>query len=148
MAAENEPWYRQPAAIFTAGGIGLLAIVALVVTVVQFSDDWSRPATSVFTTQATTEQTLRSTEPFVITPSDTSSSYPTSRLSTTEIGVPGETTSDTDTTSPTDPAPTSDDRFPGTRPVVPTAAPTAGAGDGPTTTKRRPRFNETRTLSP
>jgi hypothetical protein len=146
VAAENEPWYRQPAATFTAGGIGLLAIVGLVVTVVQFSDDWGQPATSVFTTPATTEQTLRSTQPFVITPSDTSSSYPTSRLSTTEIGVPGETTSGTDTTSATDSEPTSDDRFPGTRPIVPTAGP--DPGDGQTTTKRRPRFNETRTLSP
>ncbi|CAN5384591.1 hypothetical protein BH09ACT7_BH09ACT7_58630 [soil metagenome] len=146
MAAENEPWYRQPAATFTAGGVGLLVIAALIVTVIQFSDDWGQPSTSVFTTQATTEQTLRSTQPFVITPSDTSTSYPTSALSTTEIGLPGETTSGTDTTSPSDSTPTSDNRFPGTRPVVP--APGAGAGDGPSTTKRRPRLNETRTLGP
>jgi hypothetical protein len=147
VAAENEPWYRQPAATFTAGGLGLLAIIALVVAVVQMSDDWSQPSTSVFTTPATTEQTLRSTQPFVVTPSDTSSSYPTSRLSTTEIGLPGETTSGTDTTSG-DTTPPVDDRYPGTRPVGPSAAPTPGGDGSPSTTKRRPRFNETRTLSP
>ena len=144
MAAENEPWYRQPAATFTAGGIGLLAIVALVVTVVEMSDDWSQPSTTVFTTPATSEQTLPSTRPFVITPSDTSASYPTSALSTTEIGLPGETTtSGTETTE--DPAPSSTDpRFPGTRPFVPSSAPDLGQS----TTTRRPRFNETRTLYP
>jgi hypothetical protein len=148
VAAENEPWYRQPAAIFTAGGIGLLVIAALVFTVVQMSDDWSQPSTTVFTTPATTEQTLRSTEAFVITPSGTSSTYPTSQLSTTEIGLPGETTTGTDTTTD-DTTLTGDPRYPGTRPMVPSSAPDGGGqSTAPSTTTRKPRFNETRTLSP
>ena len=123
MAADNEPWYRTPAAITTAGVVGLVLIAALVFTVVQLSDDWSQPDTTVYTTPATTEQTLRTTQPFVITPSESSTSYPTSRLSTTEIGVPGETTSDTSTDAPGLYTPTGDPRYPGTRPFTRPSAP-------------------------
>jgi hypothetical protein len=42
--------------------------------------------------------------------------------------------------------PTSDGRYPGTRPVEPSAAPSSG--NDQSTTARRPRFNETRTLAP
>lgn len=126
MAADNdEPWYRTPAAIVTAGVVGLVLIVALVFTVVHFSDDWSQPDTTVYTTPVTTEQTLRTTEPFVITPSESSTSYPTSQLSTTEIGVPGETTSsDTPTDTPGFAPPAGDPRYPGTRPFRPSASTT------------------------
>ncbi|CAN5132074.1 hypothetical protein BH09ACT8_BH09ACT8_07340 [soil metagenome] len=106
----------------TAGVVGLVLIVALVFTVVQFSDDWSQPDTTVYTTPVTTEQTLRTTQPFVITPSESSTSYPTSRLSTTEIGVPGETTSDTPDAPGLAP-PTNDPRYPGTRPFTRPSAP-------------------------
>jgi hypothetical protein len=119
VAADNEPWYRTPAAIITAGVVGLVLIAALIFTVVQFSDDWSQPDTTVYTTPVTTEQTLRTTEPFVITPSESSTSYPTSRLSTTEIGAPGDTSgTDTSTDDPGPAPPTSDPRYPGTRPFT------------------------------
>jgi hypothetical protein len=124
VAADNEPWYRTPGAIITAGVVGLVLIAALIFTVVQFSDDWSQPDTTVYTTPVTTEQTLRTTEPFVITPSESSTSYPTSRLSTTEIGAPGETTPDTPTDDPGLAPPTSDPRYPGTRPFTRPSAPT------------------------
>ena len=39
--------------------LGLLLIVALAFTVVQMSDDWSQPDSTVYTTPATVEQTLR-----------------------------------------------------------------------------------------
>jgi hypothetical protein len=143
VAEENQPWYRQPPAIFTAGAAGLVLIIALVVTVVELSDDWSQPSTTVFTTPATTEQTLRSTQPFVVTP-DSSTSYPSgASVSTTEIGLPSDsTTSGTETTGTAEP--TSDPRYPGTRPVSPGSTP----GDGQSTTRNRPRFNETRILAP
>jgi hypothetical protein len=124
VAADNEPWYRTPGAIITAGVVGLVLIAALIFTVVQFSDDWSQPDTTVYTTPVTTEQTLRTTEPFVITPSESSTSYPTSRLSTTEIGGPGDTPSDTPTDDPGLAPPTSDPRYPGTRPFTRPSAPT------------------------
>jgi hypothetical protein len=143
VAEENQPWYRQPPAIFTAGAAGLVLIIALVVTVVELSDDWSQPSTTVFTTPATTEQTLRSTQPFVVTP-DSSTSYPSgASVSTTEIGLPSDsTTSGTDTTGTAEP--TSDPRYPGTRPVSPGSTPS----EGQSTTRNRPRFNETRILAP
>ncbi|MCV7228344.1 DUF5129 domain-containing protein [Mycolicibacterium komossense] len=125
MPADNEPWYRTPAAIFSAGVAGLVLIGALVVAVVQMSDNWSQPDTTVYTTPVTTEQTLRTTQPFVITPSESSTTFPTSRLSTTEIGVPGETTSGTDTPSdsPGLNTTTRDPRYPGTRPFTAPSAP-------------------------
>ena len=122
MAADNEPWYRTPAATITAGVTGLVIVIGLVVTVIQMSDDWSQPDSTVYTTPVTTEQTLRTSQPFVITPSDTSTTYPTSRLSTTEIGSPGETTSDT-TAPPAPDAPTGDPRYPGTRPFTRPSSP-------------------------
>jgi hypothetical protein len=125
VAADNEHWYRTPAAITTAGVAGLVLIVGLIFAVVQFSDDWSQPDTTVYTTPAITEQTLRTTQPFVITPSESSTSYPTSRLSTTEIGAPGETTTtDTPTDAPELAPPTGDPRYPGTRPFTKPSAPT------------------------
>jgi hypothetical protein len=146
VAPENQPWHREPAAIFAAGAAGLVLLIALVVTVVELSDDWSQPSTTVYTTQATTtEQTLRSTEPFVITP-NSSTSYPSGApLSTTEIGLPDQsTTSGTDTTSDT-PIVTTDPRYPGTHPVTTSPSPNAGQS---TTTRNRNRYNETRILTP
>jgi hypothetical protein len=146
VAEENQPWFRQPAAIFAAGGAGLVLLIALVVTVVKLSDQWSQPiSTTVFTTQVTTEQTLRSTEPFVVTPSDSSTSYPTSvSVSTTEIGLPSDSTTSSTTDTTDTPIVTTDPRYPGTHPY--TTSPSPGAG--PSTTQNRPRFNVTRTLAP
>ena len=124
MAADNEHWYRTPAAIITAGIVGLVLVIALVFTVVRMSDNWSQPGTTVYTTPVITEQTLRTTEPFVITPSESPTSYPTSRLSTTEIGAPDETTTDTTTEAPRIDTPTTDPRYPGTRPFTRPSAPT------------------------
>ena len=77
MTADNEPdghpWYRTPMAVFTAGGIGLILIAALVFTVVQMSDQWSKPVTTILTTTTTAADpttTSREKQPFVITPSD------------------------------------------------------------------------------
>ncbi len=149
----GDPWHRNPAVIFTAGGVGLALVVALVFTVVQFSDDWSRPETTVYTTPApsTTDgapSTLPPTAPIIATYSGTSSTFTTSvPLSTTEIGLPGpgdpstsgtETTSGSDTTSPS----------PG-RSWTTERRPSDDDDDGViTTTRKRPRLNETRTLSP
>jgi hypothetical protein len=134
------PWYRTSAAVSTAGVLGIVLVGGLVVTVVKMSDQWSRPSVStVMTTVPTTQQTLRSTEPFIATPSSTPpSSFPTSvRVSTTDIGVPGETTTGSSETSPSESSTTR--RTPRTQ----------SSDENPTTTTRkRPRLNETRTLSP
>ena len=137
-------WHRSTAAVSLAGVAGIVVVGALVVTVVQYSDQWSSPPTpTVVTTSApTTAQTLRTTEPFIATPTYGSSTFSTSvRLSTTDIGVPGEVTSTTGSSeSESSPSSTRATRTPRT---------TQGDDDDQTTTTRkRPRLNETRTLSP
>lgn len=128
-----------------AGVVGAALVAGLVVTVVKMSDQWTSPTPTVMTTSVpTTQQTLRTTEPFIATPTYSSTSFPTSvRLSTTDIGVPGEsttttTTTDSSATSTTDSPTSRSTRSPG------------GQDDDETTTttRKRPRLNETRTLSP
>ncbi|MET0899829.1 MAG: hypothetical protein ABWY45_18115 [Mycobacterium sp.] len=139
-----EPWYRTPAAVSTAGVVGIALVGGLVFTVVKMSDQWSQPPTmsTVLTTVPTTQQTLRTTTPFIVTPSSTdTSTFPTSvQLSTTDIGVPGETT-----TTTTDSSETSPGESPTTRRTPRTQE---DDGDQTTTTRKRPRLNQTRTLSP
>ena len=167
MAPHNEPgdqpWYRTPAATFTAGGFGAALIAALVYTVVQMSDEWSTPQNTVLTTPVTTQSApteTRDKQTFVITPSDTSTTFTTSvPLSTTEIGNPTDaTTSGTDTTttdssSETTPGagqpPPSGTDMPTTFPSQRRPGETSGDTPGETrTTRNRPRYNETRTYSP
>ncbi|MGB3485999.1 MAG: hypothetical protein WBB07_27740 [Mycobacterium sp.] len=134
-----DPWYRSSAALWAAGVAGLALVGGLVFTVITMSDQWSRPTTStVRTTVPTTGQTLRTTEPFIATPSyETSSSFPTSvQLSTTEIGVPDESTTES---SPSE-SPTT------TR--TPRTSRTQDSDQTTTTSRNRPRLNQTRTLSP
>ena len=75
----------------TAGGLGAVLLAGLVFAVVQFSDDWSSPRPPVFTTAVSpppTPSTETDRRPFVVTPSDTSTNFPTSvPLSTTDIGI-------------------------------------------------------------
>jgi len=140
---QPEPWYRSTAAVSTAGVVGIALVGGLVFTVVTMSDQWSRPPTmsTVMTTVPTTQQTLRTTEPFIVTPSSESSTFPTSvRLSTTDIGVPGETaTTDSSETSPSE--------SPTTR-RTPRSQQDDDDDQTTTTTRKRPRLNQTRTLSP
>jgi hypothetical protein len=143
--SEPPPWYRTQAAMFTAGGLGLLFVAILVWTVVQMSGEWSTPSTTVFTTPATPAAPVvrSSTTALIATPSDSSTSYSRIPLSTTDIGLPGappESSSGTSgTSSPTRSGSshtterrTDDDDNTG---------PTSG-------TRQRPRLNETRTLYP
>lgn len=140
-------WYRSPAVLSVAGVVGVALIAALVVTVVRMSDQWSSPSTpTVMTTTnaPTTQQTLRSTEPFIATPSYESSTFPTSvDLSTTDIGVPGEATSTTPSSE------TSSGESTTSRPSrTPRIRDDDDDDNETTTTRKRPRLNETRTLSP
>ncbi|CAJ1509476.1 hypothetical protein [[Mycobacterium] burgundiense] len=138
--SDEVPWHRNPNVVFTAGALGLLLIVALVITVVRMSDEWSKPEqTTVFTTPRTPEPTTsRERQPFVVTPSESTTTFTTSvPLSTTDIGVPPpaegptETGTTTTTTTTTAEAPDTDED-----------------SEATTTTRKRPRFNQTRTLFP
>jgi cytoskeletal protein RodZ len=147
----DEPWYRKTSAIVTAGVVGLVLLAALVVVVIQMSADWSKPITTVLTTPASDAPPSRDKQTFVVTPSDTpSSSFTTSvPVSTTDIGLPGDTPSTT-------PAPTttsttgSETTTPGFRTTFPPTTPSQTTSGEPTTTSthNKPRYNETRTLYP
>jgi len=142
--SDRQTWFRSSAAVSVAGLAGIALIIALVVTVVRMSDQWSSPPAPTMMTSSvpTTQQTLRSTEPFIATPSYGSSTFPTSvDLSTTDIGIPGDTT-----TTTTD---SSESESPTSRTTRTTRAQNDDeTGDQTTTTRKRPRLNETRTLSP
>ena len=151
----DKPWYRTPAATFTAGGVGAALLAALAYTVVQMSGEWSSPQNTVLTTPATTQPApteTRDKQTFVITPSDTSTTFTTSvPLSTTDIGNPNDTTtSGTDTTTTGSSSETTS--LPPSGTDMPTTFPSQGRPDeSPNqtrTTRNRPRYNETRTYSP
>ncbi len=87
MPDEPQPWYRTPGAVFTAGGVGLVLVIALVITIVQMSDQWSTPASTFAPPPvATTSATI---PPGVTTPTPTTATtYPTTvSLSTTDINL-------------------------------------------------------------
>ena len=87
MPDEPEPWYRTSGAIFAAGGLGLILVVALVTAVVQMSDQWMTVPTSTTIappTVATTTATARSEEP-TTTPNTSTSYSPPASLSTADI---------------------------------------------------------------
>ncbi|BBY58933.1 hypothetical protein [Mycolicibacterium sarraceniae] len=105
MPQQPTPWYRTAAATSAAGLLGLAVIAILVYAVVTMSSKWSteEPATvlppGTYVPQA----------PHIAnsSTSSTSTSYPPVRLSTTEIGAPGETTT-SGTTSGSPSTPTSE----------------------------------------
>ena len=147
----DQPWYRTTAATVAAGGLGAVLLAALVYAIVQFSDDWTNPAPTVLTTVGTpppAPSTESGRAPFVITPSGTSTTFTTSvPVSTTEIAGPTgltttTTTSDTSGTSATTTTTTT------TATTATTSAAPVTPGDEETTTRKRPRLNQTRTFSP
>jgi hypothetical protein len=141
------PWYRSAAATSAAGLLGLALIAILVMAVVTMSSKWNTSETETVLPPGS-----HLPEPPHIakttSASTTKSAYPSARLSTTDIGLPGEsTTSGTSSSSaePTSQIPPSEQiapTFPGTFPTRVTNPP------GTRTTRAGPRINETRTASP
>lgn len=121
MPPQNTPWYRTPAATSAAGLLGLALIAILVYAVVTMSSKWSNSETETVPPPGTYVPEA----PHVAgtTKGSTSTSYPPVRLSTTDIGLPGEstTTSGTPTTtgdqSTIPPAERTAPTFPGTFPT-------------------------------
>jgi hypothetical protein len=149
MDRHHQPWYRTPAATFAAGGVGLLLIAALVMTVVRMSDQWTVPVSTTFTTTSTlAPQTIPAGERVdAATTSDTPTSYTMPSFSTTETYPPSDQPSTTDTSG----TPTSSPPPLPPPPAAPTtvlAEPPREASTAPSTTRQRPRLNVTRTLSP
>ncbi|WP_059015467.1 hypothetical protein [Mycobacterium sp. M26] len=145
MAPETTPWYRTSAATFAAGLLGLGIIAGLVYAVITMSGQWSGDDSETVVPPGT-----HLPEPphfAATTTSATSTTYTTVRLSTTDIGLPGEVSSTTGTTTPTDlPVPTSPP--PGAvAPTFPGSFPTR-VTHPPGTNRTGPRLNETRTLFP
>ena len=120
MPQHQAPWYRSAAATTAAGLLGLALIAILVYAVVTMSSKWNTSETETMLPPGTRIPDA----PHIAktTSSSKSTSYPTVRLSTTDIGLPGEST--TSSTSPS-PPPTSElppaertaPTFPGTFPT-------------------------------
>ncbi|SBS77805.1 conserved exported hypothetical protein [uncultured Mycobacterium sp.] len=146
MPQQTTPWYRSAAATSAAGLLGLAVIAILVYAVVTMSSKWSTSEPE----SVVPPGTYVPEAPHVAktTSGSTTTSYPTVRLSTTDIGLPGESTTSGTTSSSA--VPTSDippaertaPTFPGTFPTRVTNPP------GGRTTRPGPRINETRGASP
>ena len=143
MPKHKAPWYRSAAATSAAGLLGLVVVALLVYAVVTMSSKWNRTDTETVLPPGTHLPDA----PHVAktTPGSTSTSYPSVRLSTTDIGLPGESTtssttsSSTQTTSEVPPSERTAPTFPGTFPTRVTHPPGTRSG---------PRLNETRSSSP
>lgn len=146
MPQHKAPWYRSAAATSAAGGLLGLAVVAILVyAVVTMSSKWSRTDTETVLPPGTHLPDA----PHVAktTSGSTSTSYPSVRLSTTDIGLPAESTTSSTTASSTE---TTSEVPPSERVAPPTFPP----GTFPTRvthppgTRSGPRLNETRSSSP
>ncbi|WP_328350414.1 hypothetical protein OG976_15800 [Mycobacterium sp. NBC_00419] len=145
MARDTTPWYRSSAATLAAGLLGLGIIAALVFTVVRMSGQWNTGETDTVVPPGT-----HLPEPphfAATTTAGTSTTYTTVRLSTTDIGLPGETPSTTGTTTPTDVSAPPTPPPGAVAPTFPGSFPTR-VTHPPGTTRSGPRLNETRTLYP
>jgi hypothetical protein len=146
MPQQTTPWYRTAGATSAAGLLGLAVIAILVYAVVTMSSKWSTEESDTVVPPGTYVPEA----PHVAgsSKSSTSTSYPQVRLSTTDIGLPGQSTTSGTTSSSA--APTSEippaertaPTFPGSFPTRITNPP------GIHTTRPGPRLNETRTASP
>ncbi|KAA0111351.1 hypothetical protein [Mycolicibacterium sp. P1-5] len=143
MPQHKAPWYRSAAATSVAGLLGLAVVALLVYAVVTMSSTWSTTDNETVLPPATRLPDA----PHIAKTSagSTSTSYPSARLSTTDIGLPGESTtssttsSSTETTSEVPPSERVAPTFPGTFPTRVTHPPGTRSG---------PRLNETRSSSP
>ncbi|MCV7344970.1 hypothetical protein [Mycolicibacterium rhodesiae] len=144
MPQHKAPWYRSAAATSAAGLLGLAVVAILVYAVVTMSSKWSTTDTETVLPPGTHIPDA----PHIAktTSGSTSTSYPSVQLSTTDIGLPGESTT-SGTSSPTSSTPSSEvppservaPTFPGTFPTRVTHPPGTRSG---------PRLNETRSSSP
>ena len=130
--ATKPPWHNSTPAVIGAT-IAALAVIGLVVAAAifltrHFSEPDTTPADFVEATTSTTPTTADAPAPPTTTETFTSTSPPV----TTDINLPSDTpTPSTDTSSST------------------TTSRNGRADDSePSTTRRRPRYNETRTLYP
>jgi hypothetical protein len=149
MPKHNAPWYRSAGATSAAGLLGLAVVAILVYAVVTMSSKWSTTDTETVLPPGT----HLPAPPHIAntTSASTTTSYPSVRLSTTDIGLPGESTtsstssSESSSTEPSSEIPPSErvaPTFPGTFPTRVTHPP------GAQTTRSGPRLNETRSSSP
>ncbi|WP_167107195.1 hypothetical protein [Mycobacterium sp. DL592] len=145
MARDTTPWYRSSAATLAGGLLGLGIIAALVFTVIKMSGQWNTGETEPVVPPGT-----HLPEPphfAATTTAGTSTTYTTVRLSTTDIGLPGETPSSTATTTPTDGSAPPTPPPGAVAPTFPGSFPTR-VTHPPGSTRSGPRLNETRTLYP
>lgn len=145
MPQHKAPWYRSAGATSAAGLLGLAVVAILVYAVVTMSSKW----TTTDTETVLPPGTHLPAPPHIAntTSGSTTTSYPSVRLSTTDIGLPGESTTSSTSSSESSTEPSSEippservaPTFPGTFPTRVTHPPGTRSG---------PRLNETRSSSP
>jgi hypothetical protein len=137
----STPWHYRTSAVVGASAAGLAAIGILFAAVTFVSRQFNEPAQAP---QNFIEPTFSATATGPSTPTTTATITSTSPPVTTDINGPSSstTTSSSDTSSSTDPSiPT---RTAWTKPYTPPS----GDESAPSTTRRGPRTNVTRTLYP
>jgi hypothetical protein len=137
----QQPWYNRTPAVVGASvaGLAVIAILVAAVTYVarQANEPDQAPLNFVEPSYSATQSHLTST------PTTTETITSTSPPVTTDINGPSSTTSSSDTSS-TQSTDTSTTRTAWTKPYTPPS----GEESGPSTTRRGPRTNVTRTLYP
>jgi cytoskeletal protein RodZ len=142
QSPSDTPWYNRTPNVIGASvaGIALIGILIAAVTFVgrQFNEPQEAPLNYVDPTYSATASHPSST------PTTTATITTTSPPVTTDINGPSSTTSSTDTSSTDTTSTTSTTHTAWTQPYTPPR----GEESGPSTTRRGPRTNVTRTLYP
>ncbi|MCV7192636.1 hypothetical protein [Mycolicibacterium brumae] len=151
MTDDPQPWHRTKAAVYAAGGLGLILVVALFVLVVRMSGQWESPDDNVKPPEfGRMTANLPSSSESLLTSTESTTSYTTAPISTTEIGLE---TGDPADPSGADVSGTSasgepDEDAPTTATTRPRGAEADDEESEITTTRKRARYNETRILTP
>ena len=137
---EETPWYNRTPAVIGASVAGLAVLGILIAAVTYVSGQFNEPeqAPLNFVEPSFSATATRS----LSTPTTTATITSTSPPVTTDINGPSSTTSSSSDTSGTDTS--SGPNTAWTRPYTPTS----GQESAPSTTRRGPRTNVTRTLYP
>jgi cytoskeletal protein RodZ len=142
QSPSSAPWYNRTPAVIGASVVGLAAIGILIAAVTFVSRQSNEPEQAPlnyvepsFSATATGSST---------TPTTTATITSTSPPVTTDIDGPSSTTSSSDTSSSSSTDTSTPTRTAWTKPYTPPS----GDESAPTTTRRGPRTNVTRTLYP
>lgn len=142
MPVTEPAWHERTSTLLAAsvGAVAVIAVVYFLVSALVGDSDAPGPAQQYFTDTTTSGSRTPSSSPTTTTGTVTSTSPPM----TTDIDGPNAPLPP----PPTSGTPTSGTETPPGEPSTTTRTPRTTDDDDPTTTRSRPRLNETRTLYP